>query len=114
MLDRTRRRIILSVFVVSGFTGLIYESIWSQYLRLLLGHAAYAQALVLAIYMGGLAIGSDIVARRAQRITNLLLGYVLVEGAVGFFGLLFHRVFVGVSDLSFTRVIPALSGGWAV
>ena len=50
-------------FVVSGFTGLIYESIWSHYLKLFLGHAAYAQTLVLAIFMGGMAIG--VVARRA-------------------------------------------------
>jgi spermidine synthase len=43
--DSVRRRLLLTVFVVSGFTGLIYESIWSHYLKLFLGHAAYAQAL---------------------------------------------------------------------
>ena len=56
--DLMRRRILLGVFVVSGFSGLIYESIWSQYLKLFLGHAAYAQTLVLVIFMGGLALGS--------------------------------------------------------
>ncbi len=35
------------LFVLSGFSGLIYESIWSHYLKLFLGHAAYAQTLVL-------------------------------------------------------------------
>ena len=45
MLDFVRRRFLLAVFVVSGFTGLIYESIWSHYLKLFLGHAAYAQTL---------------------------------------------------------------------
>ena len=39
------------LFVVSGFAGLIYESIWSHYLKLFLGHAAYAQSLVLAVFM---------------------------------------------------------------
>ena len=58
-----RRRFLLAVFVVSGFTGLIYESIWSHYLKLFLGHAAYAQTLVLAIFMGGMALGSWAVAR---------------------------------------------------
>ena len=38
------------LFVVSGFAGLIYESIWSHYLKLFLGHAAYAQSLVLAVF----------------------------------------------------------------
>jgi len=31
-LDVMRRRFLLAIFVVSGFTGLIYESIWSHYL----------------------------------------------------------------------------------
>jgi hypothetical protein len=37
----------------SGFAGLVYQAIWSHYLGLSLGHAAYAQTLVLAIFMGG-------------------------------------------------------------
>src|ERR1700682_34951 len=50
--------ILSALFAVSGFAGLIYESIWTHYLKLFLGHAAYAQTLVLAIFMGGMAIGS--------------------------------------------------------
>ena len=49
---------ILLLFTASGFAGLIYESIWSHYLKLFLGHAAYAQTLVLAIFMGGMALAS--------------------------------------------------------
>jgi hypothetical protein len=46
------------VFIVSGFAGLIYESICTHYLKLFLGHAAYAQSLVLAVFMGGVAAGA--------------------------------------------------------
>ena len=46
------------LFAVSGFAGLIYESIWTHYLKLYLGHAAYAQSLVLAVFMGGMAVGA--------------------------------------------------------
>jgi len=45
--------VVFCVFAVSGCAGLIYQSIWAQYLGLFLGHAAYAQSLVLAIFMGG-------------------------------------------------------------
>jgi len=62
MLDFVRRRFLLAVFVVSGFTGLIYESIWSHYLQTLSRPCAYAQTLVLAIFMGGMALGSWTVA----------------------------------------------------
>src|ERR1700675_4918365 len=79
MLDFVRRRFLLAIFVVSGFTGLIYESIWSHYLKLFLGHAAYAQSLVLALFMGGMALGSWVIARHSFRIRRLLLAYVIVE-----------------------------------
>jgi spermidine synthase len=109
-----RRRFLFGVFVVSGFTGLIYESIWSQYLKLFLGHAAYAQTVVLAIFMGGMALGSWLVARYSARLRQLLWGYLLVEALIGILGILFHRVFVTTTDLSFARVIPALPTGWSI
>jgi len=96
------------LFALSGFSGLIYESIWSHYLKLYLGHAAYAQSLVLAIFMGGMAIGSALASRWSMRWRNLLVGYALIEGLVGVFALGFHGTFTAVADLSFDRVIPAL------
>jgi spermidine synthase len=110
-LDVARRRFLLGIFVVSGFTGLIYESIWSQYLKLFLGHAAYAQTVVLAIFMGGMALGSWLVSRYSARLRQLLWGYLLVEAVIGILGILFHRVFVAATDLSFAHVIPALPSG---
>ena len=110
----TQRRFLLAVFVVSGFTGLIYESIWSHYLKLFLGHAAYAQTLVLAIFMGGMALGSWTVAHYSARIRHLLWSYVLVEGLIGLLGVIFHRTFVVASDFSFASVIPSLPAGFLV
>jgi spermidine synthase len=112
--DFMRRRFLLAIFVVSGFTGLIYESIWSHYLRLFLGHAAYAQTLVLAIFMGGMALGSWAVARYSLHIRRLLWAYVLVETLIGILGLVFHPTFVGAANVSFATVIPALPSVWLI
>ena len=97
------------LFVLSGFSGLIYESIWSHYLKLFLGHAAYAQTLVLAMFMGGLAIGSAISSKFSHRWKNLLVGYAMVEGIIGLAALLFHQVFVGATELAYTSLIPSFS-----
>ncbi len=113
-IESVRRRFLLTVFVVSGFTGLIYESIWSHYLKLFLGHAAYAQTLVLAIFMGGMALGSWAVAHYSLRIRQLLWAYVLVEGLIGILGLFFHETFVAAVNFSFASVIPALSGAFSI
>src|ERR1700733_9213638 len=109
-----QRRFLLAVFLISGFTGLIYESIWSHYLKLFLGHAAYAQTLVLAIYMGGMALGSWLIAQYSSRIRGLLRGYVIVEGLIGVLGLLFHGLFVRAIDVSFAAVIPAIAAPWLI
>lgn len=108
------RGLLFAIFTVSGFSGLIYESIWSHYLKLLLGHAAYAQTLVLAIFMGGMAVGAWLAARFATRLRNLLVGYAMVEILTGLFALIFHSVYVGAIDFSFDKAIPALSNGGAI
>src|SRR5262245_41701266 len=86
------------LFTVSGFAGLIYESIWTHYLKLFLGHAAYAQSLVLVVFMGGMALGAALCARVSERLANPLLGYAVVEAAVGVLALAFHPLFVSVTD----------------
>src|ERR1700754_2351013 len=71
--------VLMLLFAVSGFAGLIYESIWTQYLGLFLGHAAYAQSFVLILFMGGMALGAWIVSRRSARIARPLAVYAAVE-----------------------------------
>ncbi len=106
-------RIYAAIFAFSGAAGLIYESVWSHYLKLILGHAAYAQTLVLAIFMGGMAMGAWVVSRLTPRVRNLLLGYALVEGIIGLIALGFHEVFQFSSALLLDQVLPALDPGWA-
>lgn len=101
------------IFFLSGATGLIYESVWSHYIKLILGHAAYAQTLVLAIFMGGMAIGAWLVSRSSLRIKNLLMGYAAVEMVIGLFGLIFHAMFGLTSEWLFETLLPMTGGGTA-
>jgi spermidine synthase len=108
------RSLFYFIFTASGFAGLIYESIWTHYLKLFLGHAAYAQTLVLAVFMAGMALGSWLCAHYSKRWGNLLLGYALVEAIVGLCAVLFHPLFVRFLDLAYTRLIPGLGSPSAV
>ncbi len=99
------------VFVLSGAAGLIYESIWSRYLSLFVGHSAYAQVIVLVIYLGGMSAGAALAAKWSSRIREPLFGYAFVEIAVGIIGLFFHEIFLGVSAFAYATVFPALAGG---
>jgi len=99
------------IFIVSGLSGLIYESIWSRYLKLFLGHDALAQTLVLVIFLLGLALGSALASRYANRIANPLLAYAIVEAIVAVAGVYFHDVFTAATGWAYTSLLPAVGEG---
>lgn len=103
------RFILYSLFVLSGIAGLIYESIWSRYLGLFVGHSAYAQVIVLAIFLGGMSLGALLVAQRSARLREPLLWYAGTELAVGLLGFLFHNAFLTVTAAAYTYLLPALN-----
>ena len=105
---QSRKVVFFLLFFLSGFSGLIYQSIWSHYLKLFLGHAAYAQTLVLAIFMGGMAVGSFASGALSQRWKRLLIGYAVVEAIIGLLAVLFHTVFIGVTDYTFTSLLSGM------
>ncbi|MCK9420326.1 MAG: spermidine synthase [Nitrospirae bacterium] len=105
-MNKKHLALFLLIFTLSGFSGLIYESIWTHYLKLFLGHAAYAQTLVLAIFMGGMAFGSWMCSKYSIKWKNLLIGYALVEGAIGLFAMIFHNAFDQAVQISYTSIIP--------
>ena len=100
--------VYVAVFTFSGFSGLIYESIWTRYLKLFLGSAAFAQALTLAIFMGGMAVGAWGAARLGRKSANLLLWYALVELVVGVAAMVFHLVFTISTQLAYDWLFPAV------
>jgi spermidine synthase len=107
-------KLLFALFALSGFTGLIYESVWSHYLKLFLGAAAFAQSFVLVAFMGGMALGAWLASRWSARLKNLLVTYGWIEAAIGAAALIFHESFVQLTQLSLDHVIPALGSPEAV
>ena len=106
------RAAFYALFTASGFAGLIYESVWTQYLKLFLGHAAYAQSLVLAVFMGGMAAGAAYCGRLSARLANPLLGYAIAEALIGLAAPAFHPIFIGSTDWAYESLLPALGNEW--
>src|SRR5687767_2226155 len=98
-------------FFASGIAALIYETIWSRYLGLLLGHSAYAQVIVLVVFLGGMAAGAALVGRRSERRRRPWLDYAIVEIVIGLFGLAFHGIYTAASAVAYDSIFPALAGG---
>ncbi len=100
-----------AMFVLSGAAGLVYESIWTRYLGLFVGHSAYAQVLVLTIFLGGMSVGAMVVGRRSERLRNPLRLYAYTELAVGAIGLVFHDLFLWATHAAYDSIFPALGPG---
>jgi hypothetical protein len=62
--------VLYIAFVLSGAAGLIYESIWTRYLGLFVGHDAYAQIIVLVIFLGGMSVGAMGISRWSERLKD--------------------------------------------
>lgn len=109
----TARWTLQLLFVLSGCAALIYQSIWTHYLGLTLGHAAYAQTLVLMMFMGGMALGAWGVSRVTQSLRRPIAVYAGAEALIGVMGLVFHTVFIAYSEVSQTTVLPSLGSAGA-
>jgi len=103
---------LYGLFVVSGFAGIIYEVLWSRYLSLFVGHSAYAQILVIAIFLGGMSLGALWIGARTERIRNPLRWYIGVELAIALLGGLFHLVFVAVTSAAYESLFPLVGVGF--
>src|SRR6478735_856184 len=74
--------VILGIFVLSGAAALIDEIVWSRQLVLVFGNTTQAVSAILAGFFGGIAIGSYVDGRLADRVKNRLHMYRLLELAL--------------------------------
>jgi predicted membrane-bound spermidine synthase len=100
-----------AAFVLSGAAGLIYEVLWSRYLGLLVGHSAYAQVIVLAVFLGGMGAGALLIGKWSTRLADPLKWYARVEILIGLFGFAFDPVFRWLMGTVFERLLPAAGTG---
>lgn len=75
--------LIGSLFLVSGSTGLIYETLWIRILSLGVGSTSSSMSLVLSIFFLGLALGSFLSGKYSHKIKNPLKAYGLLEMVIG-------------------------------
>ncbi|MFC1738649.1 fused MFS/spermidine synthase [Planctomycetota bacterium] len=77
--NKTAVRWIMAIYFCSGICSLIDEVVWVRLLKLTLGNTVYASAIVVSMFMGGLALGSFIMARYSDQIKKPLRIYAILE-----------------------------------
>ena len=89
------------IFFLSGASALIFESLWFRLAGLTLGNSVWSASLVLAAFMGGLALGNGLVARFHRRLSHPVRIYAGLEFAIGV---------VGIAVVLLLPLLPSLLG----
>jgi spermidine synthase len=97
-------------FFLSGAAGLIYEVLWVRSLALTFGHTVWAITTVLVVFMGGLAIGSWLIGRTADRFRDPVRLYALLELGIGVYCLAAPTL-LDLSRRAHLALVPFLGEG---
>ena len=75
--------LIFVMFAYSGMASISSEILWTRILLFPMGTTLYSFALILTIFLSGIALGS-LVAKRLVGNSDWVLKFILVEIAIGF------------------------------
>jgi len=89
--------LLLLVFFLSGACSLAYQIIWIRMFGLIFGGTTISMSIVIAVFMGGLAIGSHVIGKYAAKVSNRVRLYGILEVATG---VLAAVLFYGIKYLS--------------
>lgn len=86
---------VAACFLLSGISGLCLEVVWTRMLEHVFGSTTLAVSTVLTCFMGGLALGSFLLGRIADRLRSPVLAYGIAEGIIGLSALVVPFVIEG-------------------
>lgn len=89
MQSKIRGWLVLALFFCSGATALVYEVVWSKFLTQMFGSTVYAQTVVLAVFMGGLALGNRLFGKWSDGLRQPVRAYGILEIGIGIYAVLY-------------------------
>jgi len=92
-------------FVATGFFALVYEVCWIREASLVFGSTTYAFSTVLAVFFGGMAVGSYLFGRRSRGLARPVRLYGILEIGLGAFALVSPWLF-RAADVLFGSIYP--------
>jgi predicted membrane-bound spermidine synthase len=110
--DRTRLLLLHAVFLVSGFTAVIYQLIWQRVLLTLYGANTETVTVVVTAFMLGLGVGSLLGGELSRTSRSPLRVFAALELGVGVCGIVSLPVFEWVNG--WTVELPPVAGGFVV
>jgi spermidine synthase len=76
------------LFLLSGFSSLVFQTLWIRILSLGVGSTSAAMSMVLGIFFSGLAAGSWLAGKYSHKLKSPLLTYGWIEASIGIYALI--------------------------
>ncbi|RJP22823.1 MAG: MFS transporter [Candidatus Abyssobacteria bacterium SURF_5] len=86
--DSGKSRIIVFCFALAGFASLCYEVLWTRALVFFMGFSTYAFSAMLTTFLLGLALGSFLFSRIADKSNDRYFLFFKIEAVIGLWGIL--------------------------
>ena len=117
-IDTGLARLLLAVSCLSGFTALGWEVLWTRLLVFYVHNSTYAFSAMLAIFLFGLAAGSLLVSRAADRVRDPARAFGTIQVGIAMAALAAVHVYTRLPEAAglFTRVVPirSVAAAWAL
>lgn len=104
---------LVLAFFVSGASALIYQVLWVKQLTLFFGNSTLAVSTILASFMGGLALGSYVMAQKAVKILRVVKAYGILEILIGVYAVFIPLLF-NLTDVIYRYAWPLLNGNYSI
>lgn len=104
--------LIPAIFFLSGCSALLFENLWFYQAGITFGNSVWASSLVLAGFMGGLALGNALAARLRPGAFRAIRTYGMLEGAIGIAGFALVVGLPALTSLIGSVLGPVLSLVW--
>ena len=85
------------VFFISGFSALVFQSVWFRLAGITFGNSTLAASIILFSFMGGLALGNTIAVVFGKKIKKPVKAYAIAE------------IVIAVSGLGLVFIMPKLT-----
>ena len=90
--------LVVALFFLSGALALVYQVVWARMMTHIFGSTALAVGTVLAGFMAGLALGSWVAGRIADRTANCLRLYAWLEIGIAAAAIAVHLLLDGLQS----------------
>lgn len=98
-MQNASRWAVFGLFFFSGACALVYQITWLRLFRLAMGNTVFTSATVLTAFMAGLALGSWLAGRLADRTGRPLRLYAYLEVLIGLCGLAMMPAFHAIEPV---------------